>query len=123
MEQEALGKCGAECRTVARACSSVLGEHDTDLAEALFVDRTLGRAQLEQLLCRELSGACSKAPPPLAPGRPRGPPFEAKSSQEVEMEAMMRSMGDVPGMPGARGCCWLVLACLLTFYFLFRGQA
>ena len=101
VEQDSVGKCGTECRTVARACSAVLGEHDTDLAEALFVDPGLGRAQLEQLLCRELSGACRGAPPPLPPGRPEGPPFEALSAQEAEMEALMRRMGDVPGMPGA----------------------
>ena len=36
VEQAQPGKCGTECRTVARACEGLLGDWDTDLAEALF---------------------------------------------------------------------------------------
>ncbi len=68
----------------------------------LILIAAAGRARLEALLCRELSPACKAPPPPLPPSRPRGPAFEAKSEQEVEMDALMRSMADVPGMPGVR---------------------
>ena len=32
-----LGVCGVECKTVEKAADRVMGEHDTDVAEALFV--------------------------------------------------------------------------------------
>jgi hypothetical protein len=35
-EQEQLGKCGAECRTVQKAVQEILDEHDTDIAEKLW---------------------------------------------------------------------------------------
>ena len=35
-EQEQLGKCGAECRTVQKAVEEILDEHDTDIAEKLW---------------------------------------------------------------------------------------
>jgi hypothetical protein len=81
----------------------VLGDHDTDLAEAIFAagSGNAGRAWIESTLCRDLSSACAKPPPPLPPGRPRGPAFEAKSAQEAEMDKLMRSMAGVDGMPGA----------------------
>ncbi len=103
-EQSGPGKCGTECRTVARACADVLGDHDTDLAEAVFTAApgAAARAWLEGKLCRELSSVCAKPPPPLPASRPRGPAFEPKSEQEVEMDRMMRSMAGIPGMPGAR---------------------
>lgn len=31
------GACGVECKTVERAAEQIMGEHDTDVAEALFV--------------------------------------------------------------------------------------
>ena len=68
VEQEVPGKCGTECRTVARACEGLLGDWDTDLAEALFAqsaEEGSSRVWLEQRLCRELTGACKSAPPPL----------------------------------------------------------
>ena len=80
----------------------VLGDHDTDLAEAIFAagSGNAGRAWIESTLCRDLSSACAKPPPPLPAGRPRGPAFEAKSAQEAEMDKLMRSMAGVDGMPG-----------------------
>ena len=35
-EQEQLGKCGAECKTVQKAVEDILEEHDTDIAERLW---------------------------------------------------------------------------------------
>lgn len=31
------GECGEACKTVERAAQDIIGEHDTDIAEALFV--------------------------------------------------------------------------------------
>ena len=35
-EQEDLGKCGSECRTIQKAAEEILEEHDTDIAEKLW---------------------------------------------------------------------------------------
>jgi hypothetical protein len=35
-EQEQLGKCGPECRTIQKAVEEVLDDHDTDIAEKLW---------------------------------------------------------------------------------------
>ena len=35
-EQEDLGKCGSECRTIQKAVEEILEEHDTDIAERLW---------------------------------------------------------------------------------------
>jgi hypothetical protein len=84
------------------AAQEVLGDHDTDLAEAIFAAGAgAGRAWIESTLCRDLSSACAKPPPPLPPSRPRGPAFEPKTAQEAEMDKLMRSMAGVEGMPGA----------------------
>ena len=38
-EQEELGKCDSECKTVQKAVEDILGEHDTDMAEKLWLVR------------------------------------------------------------------------------------
>ncbi len=35
-EQEQLGKCGPECKTIQKAVEDILEEHDTDIAEKLW---------------------------------------------------------------------------------------
>ena len=68
-----------------QACEETLGLHDTDVAEALFESasggegKSMQRAQLEKMLCRELTGACRRPPPPLPEGRLPGPAFAEKS--------------------------------------------
>jgi hypothetical protein len=98
------GKCGVECRTIARACVEVMGDSDTDVSEALYGKSITGggltRGWLEPLLCHSLSKACVAPPPRVPATRPRGPAFEAKSAQDVEMDKLMRSMSGIPGMPG-----------------------
>ena len=106
VQQPSPGKCGVECRTVARACVDVMGDSDTDLSEALYAKMSSGsgggltRGWLEPLLCHSLSKACAAPPPRVPATRPRGPGFEAKSAQDVEMDKLMRSMSGIPGMPG-----------------------
>ena len=38
-EMGQLGNCGSECKTVQLAAERIMGEHDTDIAETLFVVR------------------------------------------------------------------------------------
>ena len=124
VEQPRPGKCGTACRTAARACVEALADHDTDLAEAIFAQRSdpaaSGRAALEQLLCRDLGDACSQPPPPLPASRPPGPAFEEMSEQEAEMEKLMRSMSGIPGMPGAP-CALAFTNCIAASFVLFRA--
>ena len=40
-EQEQLGKCGPECKTIQKAVEDILEEHDTDIAEKLWQVRAL----------------------------------------------------------------------------------
>ena len=47
------GDCGVECKTAQRAAEDVLGEHDTDVAEALYRGR-YNTEGLAQWLCMEL---------------------------------------------------------------------
>jgi hypothetical protein len=42
----------------------VIGDSDTDLAEALYKESTK-RANLSKLLCYQLSDACKRKPPPV----------------------------------------------------------
>lgn len=64
VEQQVVGECGRECKTIRKAAQLVLGDHDTDVAERLFKGTTT-RAQLQNWLCYELSKACLNKPPPL----------------------------------------------------------
>lgn len=102
------GKCGTECRTIARSCELLLGDSDTELAEALYrlvnkeeatVQKSL-RSWAEGYLCRALTTACTAPPPPVPGDRPNGPPFEPKTETEIGMDKLMASLADVPGMPG-----------------------
>lgn len=93
------GKCGTECRTIARACDEIMGDHDTDLAEMLY-DEKYQRAQLNNFLCYEESNACVVKAPPLPKDREPGPKFEEMTEQDLKMQKMMREMGNIPGMPG-----------------------
>lgn len=57
-----VGECNAKCRTIARACESIVESADlTDLSEALYSGSK--RAELTQTLCYGSRGACVKKPP------------------------------------------------------------
>lgn len=100
-EMEDVGECGTECRTAAKACTDVLGDHDVDLAEAVYNDE-LNRAKLTQRLCRKLTKACTKPAPKMPNGRAPGEPFKKMDPKKLEMEKLMRQMqANMPeGMPG-----------------------
>lgn len=36
VEQEDLGVCGVECKTISKAAEEIVGDADTDIAEALW---------------------------------------------------------------------------------------
>ncbi|CAI0628420.1 unnamed protein product [Linum tenue] len=101
VEQEEEGMCNAECKTIEKACQEVMGYSDTDVAEYMYSSKP----QLDQLvnhLCKDLSGACSKKPPPVPKNRIPGEAFAPKPSKQAEMDKLMRSMEGMPGAPGMK---------------------
>ena len=91
VEMGDLGQCDEVCRTAELAAQAIVGEHDTDMAEVLYVGRK-GRAQFNNWLCYELSGVCKSKPPRVPPGRLPSPPFKPKSKSEVDAERMMETL-------------------------------
>eukprot|EP00270_Netrium_digitus_P013663 TRINITY_DN4567_c0_g2_i1.p1 TRINITY_DN4567_c0_g2~~TRINITY_DN4567_c0_g2_i1.p1 ORF type:complete len:258 (+),score=53.83 TRINITY_DN4567_c0_g2_i1:169-942(+) len=97
-EQEGPGECKGKCKTIQRACEEVLGEHDTDVAEAVH-NKDMGRAALTNLLCRRLSNACVRSTPPVPEDWQPVEAFERKPSDKIEAEKIQRKMQDFPGGP------------------------
>ena len=93
------GVCGAECKTVAMAASSVLDAVDTDLGELLWRQPGATPAGVAAWLCREATSACAKPAPTLPPTRPAGPAFEPEDEQAAQMRRTMASL-KAAGMGG-----------------------
>lgn len=108
------GKCRRECRTMARMCEDIVGDHDTDLAELLLANP--GRATVEQQLCYDLSSACVKKPPKFSGPRPDGEDFEEIDTEELGMLRMMATMQE-QGMSGNVRCCYCAVSCPQIFFF------
>ncbi|KAK9715785.1 hypothetical protein RND81_06G189300 [Saponaria officinalis] len=101
VDQDVEGVCNSECKTIERACQEVMGYSDTDVAEYIYARKP----QLDSLvnyLCKDLTKACSKKPPPVPKDRIPGEEFMPKPTKEAEMEKMMRSMEGLPGAPGMK---------------------
>ncbi|XP_068648695.1 uncharacterized protein [Aristolochia californica] len=101
VEQDAEGECNSECKTIERACQEVLGYSDTDVAEFLFKKKPQ-MDSLVNLLCKDVTGACSAKPLPVPKERAPGESFQPKSSKEAEMEKILRSMQGMPGAPNMK---------------------
>ena len=88
------GACNSECKTMQRACEDIVGDRDTDVAEAIFTDPTMKRAALQAFLCNDAAStkACAKKPPPLPADRAPGPAFEEKTEKDIQMQRMMKQM-------------------------------
>eukprot|EP00271_Cylindrocystis_brebissonii_P015750 TRINITY_DN38745_c0_g1_i1.p2 TRINITY_DN38745_c0_g1~~TRINITY_DN38745_c0_g1_i1.p2 ORF type:complete len:262 (+),score=42.50 TRINITY_DN38745_c0_g1_i1:414-1199(+) len=86
--QDVIGECRSECKTIQKACEQVLGDHDTDVAEALFA-QDISRTALSKLLCRKLSKACVGPVPPLPEDREPGEEFVAGKEDQVKMDKMV----------------------------------
>ncbi|GJN29632.1 hypothetical protein PR202_gb17881 [Eleusine coracana subsp. coracana] len=101
VEQQEEGHCNAECKTIERACQEVMGYADTDVAEYIYKNKP-PVDELVKFLCKDLSKACAKAPPPVPKDRVPGEPFAAKPSKDAEMEKILRSMEGMPGAPSMK---------------------
>ncbi|RAL45642.1 hypothetical protein DM860_009506 [Cuscuta australis] len=92
IEQDMEGKCHSKCKTIERACQEVMDYCDTDVAEYLYNNNNLELDSLVNFLCKDLSKACNKTPPPLPKDREPGESFVPKPEEDVEMEKILRSM-------------------------------
>ncbi|KFK29507.1 hypothetical protein AALP_AA7G143400 [Arabis alpina] len=101
VEQEEEGMCNSECKTIEAACQKVIGYSDTDVAEYIYKSKP-DLVSLVNHLCKDLTDACSKKPPPVPKDRVPGEPFVAKPSKDAEMDKIMRSMQGMPGAPGMK---------------------
>jgi hypothetical protein len=92
-----MGDCRRECATVARVCRDTLGEHDTEVSELCV--RRASAQDIEDALCKELSGACARPPPPYEGARPEGEEWVEVDEGQVKVQRMLAQMeGD--GMSG-----------------------
>eukprot|EP00210_Caulerpa_lentillifera_P006643 g6346.t1 len=91
VEQETIGFCESECRTIARACSDLIEEFDYSLSEALYAN-DVHEAKLIQRFCFKVSDVCAKPTPPLPENRPEGPPFIPMTEDDYKMKKMMEQM-------------------------------
>ncbi|RCV20647.1 hypothetical protein SETIT_4G073700v2 [Setaria italica] len=101
VEQDEEGHCNAECKTIERACQEVMGYADTDVAEFVYKNNP-SVDQLMKFLCKDLSKACAKDPPPVPKDRVPGEPFAKKPSKDAEMEKILKSMEGMPGAPSMK---------------------
>lgn len=97
-EQDQLGDCGVECKTVQRAAEDIIGDRDTDLAEELWKLK-MNRAQFTNWLCRSLTSSCKGKVPKLPADRKPGPPFTVLDEQQAQLQKMMAGMKE-QGMGG-----------------------
>lgn len=90
-EQDKLGECGVECKTVQRAAEEIVGDRDTDLAEELWKLK-MNRSQFTNWLCRQLTKSCRGKTPKVPSDRKPGPAFVELDEQQAQLQKMMASM-------------------------------
>ncbi|KAG7545724.1 Saposin B type domain [Arabidopsis suecica] len=101
VEQAEEGMCNSKCKTIENACQKVIGYSDTDVSEYIYKSKP-DLVSLVNHLCKDLTDACSKKPPPVHKDRVPGEPFVAKPSKDAEMDKILRSMQGMPGAPGMK---------------------
>ncbi|KAK4853528.1 hypothetical protein QYF36_010617 [Acer negundo] len=101
VDQDAEGICNSECKTIERACQEVMGYSDTDVAEYLYTSKP-DIESLVNYMCKDLTKACSRKPPPVPKDRIPGELFVPKPAKEAEMEKMLKSMEGMPGAPNMK---------------------
>mmetsp|Transcript_39382 Transcript_39382/g.100624 ORF Transcript_39382/g.100624 Transcript_39382/m.100624 type:complete len:319 (+) Transcript_39382:96-1052(+) len=95
----ATGDCHRECRTIARACDNVFNDHDTDIAEALYKEEHMKRAELQQLLCYDLQRVCPEKKTAIKGSRPHDEVWAEVDPEKLKIQKMMKEM-EAAGAPG-----------------------
>jgi hypothetical protein len=112
-----VGDCRRECMTIAKICETVLGEHDTDIAELLFHDTDL--EEITNVLCNDLTPACVNPAPPFHGLRPDGEAWVQVDASQLKLNKVLAQMeGD--GMSGEVGPfrCTSVMDALILCLFV-----
>lgn len=111
LQRQSAGHCRRECRTIAKACESVLmalTEGDEDLAAYLVkaAKEKLSAGTVSQRMCTKMAGVCKKKRVPLWPeGKPRmNEEFKPKDAEDLKLEQMVATM---PGGVHATTRCFL----------------
>ena len=105
LEPKDAGHCRRECRTIAKACESVMervsADDDTDLASYLIsaLKEKLSVGTVQQRVCTKIAGVCKKGAVPLWPeGKPRkNEQFKPKTEQDLKTEEMLATMAGEHG--------------------------
>jgi hypothetical protein len=95
---------------MARLCENIVGDHDTDISELLY--KHVGRKELEQAMCHDLSSACTQQAQPFTGSRP-DEDFTEEDPEHLNMMRMMAQMEE-QGMSGTVGLRAHVTAALCT---------
>jgi hypothetical protein len=91
---DSYGKCNRECETIQQACEAVVGAYDTDIADALYRQKSV--EQLTALMCTEDGlGAPCQGKQKMKKARKTDENFEPISKEDHETAKLMRSMGDM----------------------------
>jgi hypothetical protein len=96
------GHCRRECRTVAKACDSVMEKLEPDELADLIRGSKSSAGMLAQRVCTKVAGFCKKGKVPMWPeGKVRkDEQFKAKDPKDDELEDLLASM---KGMTGGGG--------------------
>lgn len=89
-----LGECGVACKTIEKAMRSVMGEHDTDVAEALYMGKFKSKKAFDKWLCEDLAKVCPYKGPKLPKDHIPYPAFERKDANDQNIERVLGEMAD-----------------------------
>lgn len=88
-EQNELGSCRTECRTVAKACEDTVGEADVDIAEELWKNE-LTLSQLINRVCHSDTNACSKNGETFKSGSRKDEKFHVMTADEKKAQEYLK---------------------------------
>ena len=111
------GKCRRECRTVEKACDTVIDKADTEFTEILYngVKEGLTDEQVTRYICNRAAGVCKKKTPKIT-SRAFDEKFEILTDEEkqmLDMQATTTTPQQQRHRPAAFGIThgWRVLRC------------
>ena len=90
-DQEYLGECRRECRTIAKACNTVVEEHREDMAESFYKRDAASLEKFTSRVCNKWAGVCPHKPP-------KGKPYEHPNEHWMPVDEEMYKMRKMQDM-------------------------
>ena len=90
-DQEYLGECRRECRTIAKACAGVFDEHREDMAESFYKRDAASLEKFTSRVCNKWAGVCPHKPP-------KGKPYEHPNEHWMPVDEEMYKMRKMQDM-------------------------